>query len=477
MKNIYEIKNITLGYTKKNIIEDLSLDIKHQDFVAIIGPNGCGKSTLLKAMARIISPKKGEIKYEGKYVNKKNKLVLFYHLGNLFKIPVETLFFQNKLDFKKPTKEEKLEVKKMYFLSKIHQWANENGFSDKDKIYSPNLEKVDKRLTKLRNECNWHNLEFDKNIYFDPSIIDNGENDDPLYKLHILAQKYNFEKNALIYDIDLYNKLFLNRTYKYLKNKKIKINEDIYFKNKNPFYINELNNNYLKKQLNKLINLAKLFKFKKDDLLFSFDKPYLSSKDFAKKVAFVPQMTSFPSDVTLYEFVAIGRYPHNNIYKKKYVNDDKFIMNAIKNVNLEEFKDKFVEDLSGGQKQRAVIALALCQDTETILLDEPTNHLDIRHQLEIIHLLHDLNHKLKKTIILVIHDINHGMKFSDKIVIMKNGQILSQGETNKVVNKKIIKEVFGVDANVELSDEKKIITDYWIDNLDKISDYHKEHEK
>lgn len=173
----------------------------------------------------------------------------------------------------------------------------------------------------------------------------------------------------------------------------------------------------------------------------------------------------------------MGRYPYNkilSIFDNEH--DKRIINNALENVNLLDLKDKYIDDLSGGQKQRAIIALALAQDTDTILLDEPTNHLDIKHQLEIIHLLHDLNHKLNKTIILVIHDINHGMKFSDKIAIMNQGKIVSYGPTNKIINKKIIKDVFGVDAKVELSQNKKIITDYWIDDLDLLKNYHEKDE-
>lgn len=195
------------------------------------------------------------------------------------------------------------------------------------------------------------------------------------------------------------------------------------------------------------------------------------SKEYAKMVSYVPQIAEFPSDITVYEFVKMGRFPYSQLFTNNSKIDKEKIEDAIKQVNLVDYKDTFLSDLSGGQKQRAIIALALAQDTETIVLDEPTNHLDIKHQLEIIHLLHDLNHTYKKTIIMVIHDINHGIKFADKIIVMNNGLIYSQGQTNQVINKNLLKNVFGVSAQIILSENRKIISDYWIDGLARLSEY------
>lgn len=214
---------------------------------------------------------------------------------------------------------------------------------------------------------------------------------------------------------------------------------------------------------------------KKTNGIIYFNKKDLysyNSKEYAKKVSYVPQIVDFPTDVTVYDFVKMGRYPYSNFLGISDKKNKEIIEQSIELVSLTDFKNKYINELSGGQRQRALIALALAQDTNTIILDEPTNHLDIRYQLEIIHLLHDLNHKFKKTIILVVHDINHAMKFSDRIVVMKDGKICYCDNTEKIVTKKIIKEIFGVNAEIIQSDDKKIISDYWIDDLKKLKDYH-----
>lgn len=197
------------------------------------------------------------------------------------------------------------------------------------------------------------------------------------------------------------------------------------------------------------------------------------SKDFSKKIAYVPQITEFPDDITVYDFVSMGRYPHNSFFYSNEKKNKEIINLALEQVNLKNMSFNYLNELSGGQKQRALIALALAQDTETIVLDEPTNHLDIKYQLEIIHLLHDLNHTQNKTIILVIHDINHGIKFANKVIIVNEGKIYKADYPNKVISVNSIKHVFGVNAKIGLSNGKKIIFDYWIDSLKQLESYDK----
>ena len=123
-------------------------------------------------------------------------------------------------------------------------------------------------------------------------------------------------------------------------------------------------------------------------------------------------------------------------------------------------ENKDIDELSGGQKHRALTAIAIAQDTETIVLDEPTNYLDIKAQLELMPLRHDLNHKMKKTIIILFHDINHGLKVSDRVIVMRDGKVALDGKTNDIITEKSIEEIFGVIPKIIKSHNKKIIYDY-----------------
>lgn len=113
-----------------------------------------------------------------------------------------------------------------------------------------------------------------------------------------------------------------------------------------------------------------------------------------------------------------------------------------------DFRMRNVNDLSGGQRQRVWIAMALAQKTDIIFLDEPTTYLDISHQLEILELVQDLNREEDCTIVMVLHDINQAIRFSDHLIAMKSGNIISEGAPEAVLTKEILGEVFNIDAEL-----------------------------
>lgn len=220
-----------------------------------------------------------------------------------------------------------------------------------------------------------------------------------------------------------------------------------------------------------LLALLKIIKISTGKIIFKDNDIFdYKNKELSKQISYVPQINAYPEDVTVYEFVKMGRFPWNNTFFSEHETNEKKILNAIKTVNLEDQTHQYISNLSGGQKQKALIAMSLAQDTNLIVLDEPTNHLDIKSQLEIVHLLHELNHKLNKTIIMVIHDINHALRFSDKLIFFKNGEIKIQGKKSDVVNKENIMNIFEVEPIFIENNNKKIIADYWDDNLGKIHD-------
>ena len=171
-------------------------------------------------------------------------------------------------------------------------------------------------------------------------------------------------------------------------------------------------------------------------------------KELAKELAMLPQSSSAPEDLTIYDLVKHGRYPYHNLLSFWSKKDEEIVMESIRKMGLIEEKDRTLENLSGGQRQRAWIALSLCQDTEVILLDEPTNHLDIKYQLEILNILKELNRKENRTIVMVIHDINHALRYADNIIALKDGNIFAQGSKDKIINEDLIKNVFDIKCRI-----------------------------
>ncbi len=173
-----------------------------------------------------------------------------------------------------------------------------------------------------------------------------------------------------------------------------------------------------------------------------------SHKELAKKIAFVPTLTSSVYPFSVYEVVMSGRTPYLNFTGFEKKEDHEIVVEALKTVEIYHLRNKGINEVSGGEAQRAYIARALAQKTEMILLDEPTAHLDLKHQVAVMKLLKKLNEQQGKTIILVSHDLNLAGNFGERAILMKNGKIVKDGNAQEVLTQTNIKSVFEVEAFV-----------------------------
>lgn len=172
----------------------------------------------------------------------------------------------------------------------------------------------------------------------------------------------------------------------------------------------------------------------------------LPTKEIAKKMAILPQTAEAPAGLTVFELVSYGRYHHRKGIGTLKKEDMDQIMWALEVTGLSELKDRPIDALSGGQRQRAWIAMSLAQDTEILILDEPTTYLDMAHQLDILLLLKQLNEQEKRTIVMVLHDLNHASRFSDYMIAMKAGKIVTEGPPEKVMTSENLEKVFDIRA-------------------------------
>ena len=173
----------------------------------------------------------------------------------------------------------------------------------------------------------------------------------------------------------------------------------------------------------------------------------MKSDEFAKRVAILKQSNHLNVRLTIRELVSFGRYPYSK--GRLTAEDEKFIDQAIEYMNLTDIQDKFLDELSGGQKQRAFISMVIAQDTEYILLDEPLNNLDMKHSVQIMKILRKLVDELGKTVVIVLHDINFASVYSDRIVALKNGRVVKDGQTHEIINSEALREVYDMDIPVQ----------------------------
>lgn len=174
----------------------------------------------------------------------------------------------------------------------------------------------------------------------------------------------------------------------------------------------------------------------------------INKKELAKKMALVLTNKFSGRLMTVYDIVAMGRYPHTDFWGHLSNEDNEKILDALKVVNADYLTERYFDELSDGEKQKILVARALVQEPEIIILDEPTTHLDIRHRLELIDILKKLSKEKGITVILSLHEIDIALKSCDKVLLVKEHKIIAYGAPEDVVDENIINNLYGLkDAN------------------------------
>lgn len=176
----------------------------------------------------------------------------------------------------------------------------------------------------------------------------------------------------------------------------------------------------------------------------------MRSGDLARLVGLLPQSPVAPSSITVGDLVGRGRYPHQGWFGRHSSDDDAVVTTALESTGVAELADRPVAELSGGQRQRVWIAMVLAQQTDIVLLDEPTTFLDVRHQLDLLDLLTELNRDRGTTVAMVLHELNLAARYADHLVVMSAGRIVAEGAPSDVLTQEVVSEAFGLRAQVVL---------------------------
>ena len=174
----------------------------------------------------------------------------------------------------------------------------------------------------------------------------------------------------------------------------------------------------------------------------------LHTRDVARTMALLPQSPIAPDGLLVRDLVGRGRHPHQRWFSQWSPEDERIVDAALAMTDTAELRDQPLDQLSGGQRQRAWIAMTLAQDTDLLLLDEPTTYLDLAHQVEVLDLVTRLNRERSRTVVMVLHDLNLAARYSDVIVVMKDGVIVTEGTPHEVFTPALLLETFGLDADV-----------------------------
>jgi iron complex transport system ATP-binding protein len=140
-----------------------------------------------------------------------------------------------------------------------------------------------------------------------------------------------------------------------------------------------------------------------------------------------------PSNLTVWELIALGRQPYTNWIGKLTDTDKTKINEAIALTQIGHLISKKHYEISDGQLQIVLIARALAQDTPLIILDEPTTHLDLLNKVVLFKLLKKLTQETQKCILFSTHDIDMAIQLSDEIIIMTPENVIQDQPCNLIM--------------------------------------------
>lgn len=141
-----------------------------------------------------------------------------------------------------------------------------------------------------------------------------------------------------------------------------------------------------------------------------------------------------PSNLSVFELVALGRQPYTNWVGTLTPEDIVKVNEALALTQITHLASKKHFEISDGQLQKVLIARALAQDTPLIILDEPTTHLDLLHKVSLFKLLKKLTQETEKCILFSTHDIDLAIQLSDEMIMMTPENIVQDQPCNLISN-------------------------------------------
>jgi cobalamin transport system ATP-binding protein len=174
----------------------------------------------------------------------------------------------------------------------------------------------------------------------------------------------------------------------------------------------------------------------------------LKRKQVSQRVALVPQEPVMPRELTVAEYVLLGRTPYVPYLGTESGADVAAVERALERLDLETLAGRRLGTLSGGERQRAVLARALAQDTSILLLDEPTTALDVGRQQQVLEFVDRLRAEQSLTVLAAMHDLTLAGLYADRLVLLDAGRVAAVGSAREVLTGGTIAEHYGADVAV-----------------------------
>jgi iron complex transport system ATP-binding protein len=178
----------------------------------------------------------------------------------------------------------------------------------------------------------------------------------------------------------------------------------------------------------------------------------LRRRELARLVAYVPQRPVLPPDMTVSEYVLLGRTAHITYLGTESDRDRRVCAAAIDRLDLGAMADRALRTMSGGELQRVVLARAIAQDAPVLLLDEPTSALDLGRRVDALELIDEIRRERSLTVLSAVHDLTLAGQFADRLMLLSGGRIAVSGSPAEVLTDAILTAHFGPSVQVLTTD-------------------------
>jgi iron complex transport system ATP-binding protein len=186
---------------------------------------------------------------------------------------------------------------------------------------------------------------------------------------------------------------------------------------------------------------------KGDILLAGKSKDQYSSREMKQLIGLVPQEESIPFDLSVIEYVLLGRAPHLRLLALPKEADLRIAFESLETIGLAGLQDRLLPSLSGGERQLVTIARALAQETTILLMDEPTSHLDLANRRRVLQVMRALG-DMGKTILFTTHDPNAAAAVADHAIMLRGGRVLAAAPVGEAFTSKNLSDTYGVGVEV-----------------------------
>ncbi|GAU78891.1 ABC transporter ATP-binding protein [Fusibacter sp. 3D3] len=190
------------------------------------------------------------------------------------------------------------------------------------------------------------------------------------------------------------------------------------------------------------------------------DIKMLTTRKMAETMAYIPQSHMATFNYSVVEMVVMGTAHRISKFSTPSSSDYQKAYDALEQMNMSSYAERYFNKLSGGEQQMVLIARALAQQAKILLMDEPTSNLDFGNQLRVMEKIKMLAEK-GYTIIQSSHNPQHAMMFSDEIMALYAGEITAKGLPGEVVTKGLLETLYQTDVEILKVKGEQLILPLW----------------